>query len=181
MALSEVAFGKIRLAAAEGRPIPLGWAFDAAGRPTTDAVAALQAGLLAPVGQHKGYGLAVIAEVLAGVMTGSPFGLQSDAHGKADGGVGHVAIVIDPFWLVSRERFYSGIERLVDEIKSVPLAEGAKAVYLPGEPEWETLQARQAAGIPISSELADQLHALAERLHVSPLVGKHGNETAGRG
>src|SRR5262249_31619430 len=80
MALRQVAFGQTGLAAAEGRPIPLGWAHDAAGRPTTDAAEALSARSLAPVGGYKGYGLSVIAEVLAGVLTGSPFGATADGH-----------------------------------------------------------------------------------------------------
>lgn len=166
MALSEVAFGKIRLAAVEKRPIPLGWAFDSHGRPTTDAEEALHVGLLGPTGQHKGYGLSVIAEVLAGVLTGSPFATDANAHGHRDGGVGHIVIAISPGVFVERDQFYDGVERLVTQIKAVPLAEGAKGVFLPGEPEWNTARVRGKDGVPISEELAERLTALAKQLEV---------------
>ena len=67
MAMSQTALGRIRLAAAEGRPIPEGWALDEEGQPTTDASRALAAGLLAPTGGHKGLALALMIDVLAGV------------------------------------------------------------------------------------------------------------------
>ena len=72
MAMSQTALGRIRLAAAEGRPIPEGWALDEQGQPTTDAGRALAAGLLAPTGGHKGLALALMIDVLAGVLTDSP-------------------------------------------------------------------------------------------------------------
>jgi ureidoglycolate dehydrogenase (NAD+) len=106
MALGEVAPGKIRLAAEEGRSIPPGWAYDTSGRPTPDPQEALRSRMLAPVGNHKGYGLAVIMDVLAGVLTGSPFGLRSDSHGERQGAVGHLVLALDPGHFVGREQFY---------------------------------------------------------------------------
>lgn len=167
MALSQVAFGRIRLAAAEGRPIPEGWAFDRQGRPTTDAAEALSAGLLAPVGGHKGYGLSVISELIAGVMTGSPFGFNSDAHANAKGGVGHLVMAIRPDFFIDEQEFYQQVEELVRQIKSVPLAEGADAVYLPGEIEQATFEQRSRDGIPVSDELAAKLTGLARKLGVT--------------
>lgn len=169
MALSEVAYGRIRLAAAEGRPIPLGWAFDREGRPTTDSAEALAAGLLAPIGGYKGYGLSVVAEVLAGVLTGSPFAQQSHAHAHRAGGVGHLALALDPEAFLDRDAFLAGLRQLEAEIRSVPLAAGTGAVYLPGEIERQRLAERRAAGIPISAELAGQLDDLAKRLGVRGL------------
>ena len=169
MALSQVAFGKVRLAATEGRPIPLGWANDERGQPTTDSAAALRAGLLAPVGGYKGYGLALMTEVMAGILPGALFGLRSDAHGDRAGSVGHTLIVIDPTCFVEREQFYDDLEQLIAEVTSTPLGEGAPPVYLPGEIERATLEERQAHGIPLSDELTAQLQALAARLGVEPL------------
>lgn len=167
MALSQVAFGRIRLAAAEGRPIPEGWAFDSRGLPTTDAAEALKTGLLAPVGGHKGYGLSVISELIAGVMTGSPFALNSHAHAHAQGGVGHLVMAIHPGFFVDEQEFYQQVEELVSQIKSVPLAEGADAVYLPGEIEQMTYEQRSRDGIPVSDELAAKLTGLADELGVT--------------
>ena len=168
MALSEVAFGKIRLAAAEGRPIPLGWGFDAQGRPTTDAAAALAAEALGPTGGHKGSGLAIVGEVLAGVLTGSPFGLASHAHAHRAGGVGHLLTAIDPAVFVSREEFEAGVEELVAQLKAAPRAEGVSEVLLPGEIEQRIDAARRAGGVPVSDELTAKLVALAARLGVEP-------------
>jgi LDH2 family malate/lactate/ureidoglycolate dehydrogenase len=170
MALSQVAYGRIRLAAAESRPIPLGWGLDEAGRPTTDAEAALAARLLAPVGDHKGYGLAVVAEVLAGVLTGSPFAGRSDAHGTRAGGVGHVFLAIDPAVFVERARFEDDVERLVAEIRAAPLADGAEEILLPGEPERRMRERRAAEGIPLSDELTEVLDVLAGDLGVASLA-----------
>jgi L-2-hydroxycarboxylate dehydrogenase (NAD+) len=166
MAMSEVAQGKIRVAALEGRAIPPGWAYDARGLPTTDPVEALRAGLLAPIGRHKGYGLAVVSEVLAGVLTGSPFGAEADSHGRRAGGVGHLVMAIDPDHFLDREQFDAGVERLAEEIKAVPRAEGVEAVYLPGEPEWIAFQERRRSGIPLSREVARRLEALADEVGV---------------
>lgn len=170
MALSQVAYGKVRLAAAEGRPIPLGWAYDERGQPTTDSDAALRAGLLAPVGGYKGYGLAVMTEALAGILPGAQFGLASDSHGERGGSVGHTLIVIDPTCFVEREQFYDDIEQLTAELKQTPLAEGVERIYLPGEIERNLMQERRANGIPLSDELLAQLQALAAQLHAEPLA-----------
>ena len=167
MALSEVAFGKIRLAAAEGRPIPLGWGFDAHGKPTTDAAAALAAEALGPAGGHKGSGLAIVGEVLAGVLTGSPFGLASHAHMHRAGGVGHLVAAIDPAVFVTREEFDDGVEELVAQLRAAPRAEGVTEILLPGEPEQRTEEARRAGGVPVSDELTAKLAALAARLGVA--------------
>lgn len=169
MALSQVAYGKVRLAAAEGREIPLGWAYDERGQPTTDSAAALRAGLLAPVGGYKGYGLAMMTEVLAGILPGAQFGLRSDSHGERGSSVGHTLIVIDPTCYVEREQFYDDLEQLIAELKSTPLAEGVECVYLPGEIEHDLMLERQANGIPLSDELLSQLQALAARLKTEPL------------
>src|SRR5207253_6624736 len=73
MALSEAALGKIRLAAQEGREIPSTWATDRSGTPTTDPVAAI-AGMLLPAAGPKGYGLALMVDVLSGVLSGGSYG-----------------------------------------------------------------------------------------------------------
>lgn len=166
MALSQVAFGKIRLAAAEGRPIPEGWGLDRQGRPTTDAAEALAAELLVPVGQHKGFGLAFVSEILAGVMTASPFGVNSHAHKYKTGGVGHLLIVINPAFFIDPETFLDGVEEMARQVKESKKAVGVERLFLPGEIEDETAETRRREGVPVSDELAAKLKALAERLQV---------------
>ena len=163
MALSGTAFGRIRLAAAEGRTIPLGWAHDASGEPTTDAAVALAAGLLAPMGGHKGYGLSLIVEVLTGVLTGSPFGSRSDAHRHREGGVGHLFGALRPDLFIERRVFEDSVEAFVGELKHAPAQLGVE-VLLPGEIEQRTRVERSLRGVPISVELAAQVDALARSL-----------------
>ncbi|NIH78459.1 Ldh family oxidoreductase [Amycolatopsis viridis] len=163
MAMSQTAFGRIRLAAAESREIPEGWALDADGRPTTDARTALAAGLLAPMGGHKGFGLALIVDLLAGVLTGSRFGARADAHDHPDGGVGHLVIAISPELFLDRTEFETRVEELVGQLRAGDVRD---AVLLPGEREQHTERERRRHGIEISADLAAQLAALARTLGV---------------
>jgi LDH2 family malate/lactate/ureidoglycolate dehydrogenase len=158
MAMSQTALGRIRLAAAEGRPIPEGWALDEEGRPTTDARRALAAGLLAPAGGHKGLALALMVDVLAGVLTGSPAGRDADAHGRIEGGVGHLVIALrtDLF----SDRFAGGLEELLAGLR----AQGP--VVFPGDPEHAALRRGRRDGVPVSGELRARLDDLATRLGV---------------
>lgn len=167
MALSQVAYGRIRLAAAEGRPIPEGWALDEEGRPTTDAERALAAASLLPVGGYKGSGLAMVSEVLAGVMTGSPFASGANSHGRREGGAGHVLMALDPALFVSREELQDGVESLVAQVCGTPPAPGTREILLPGEIEQHTHDQRAVDGVPVSDELASALDGLASRLGVA--------------
>jgi LDH2 family malate/lactate/ureidoglycolate dehydrogenase len=169
MAMSEVAFGKIRLAAMEGRPIPPAWALDARGQPTTDPVSALSSGMLSPMGGYKGSGLALVNEVLAGVLTGSPFGRKANAHGNPAGGVGHLLMVLHIPHFLPLSRFYADLEQLVAEVKSAPPAPGHESVYLPGEPEWLVMQQRLKTGIPLSLGVRHMLRELGNALGVGDM------------
>jgi (2R)-3-sulfolactate dehydrogenase (NADP+) len=172
MAMSQTALGRIRLAAAEGRPIPEGWALDEQGKPTTDARRALAAGLLAPTGGHKGLALALMIDVLAGVMTGSPAGADADAHGRLEGGVGHLVIALRPGLFVGEEAFASGVELLLAGLRVQGTPD--TPVVFPGDPELAARERAARDGIRISSELTERLDALATRLDVLPLTTERG-------
>jgi LDH2 family malate/lactate/ureidoglycolate dehydrogenase len=173
MALSQTAFGRIRLAAAEGRDIPLGWAYDSRGEPTTDSREALRASLLSPVGGYKGYGLAVMIDILAGILTGAKFGPGADAHSHRQGGVGHLALALEPSVFIGRAQFDESVDVLERELKSAPVARQGAEVLVPGELEGRTMRRRVVEGVPISPELAEQLNSLASRLQV-PRFPEHG-------
>lgn len=164
VALSEVAYGKVRHAAAEGAPIPLGWARDEHGKPTTDAAVALAAHSLEPIGAHKGFALALVVELLAGALTGSPVGLDSHPHEHARGGVGHLVIAIDPVAFGEAGAFLGSAATMVDMVCVAVGAESSDQVTLPGDPEHRLEAERRTAGIPLSDELASQLTALAATL-----------------
>jgi LDH2 family malate/lactate/ureidoglycolate dehydrogenase len=166
ISLSEVAYGKIRFAATEGRSIPLGWARDSEGLPTTDAGAALAAHSLEPIGGHKGFALAAILELMGGALTGSPVALSSDPHKDPGGGVGHIVIAIDPGILVGQELYERSVEELVRSIEDVRPFSGSR-ILLPGGPEQEEAARRVKHGVPLSGELDAQLRALAQRLGIS--------------
>ncbi len=167
VALSEVAYGRIRYAAAEGVPIPLGWAKDEEGNPTTDAAVALAAHSLEPIGAHKGFALAFVIELLAGALTASPVGLASHPHEHVRGGVGHLVIAIAPGALGDVDAFLGSAATMVDMVRSAVGAESVHQVTLPGDPEHRLEAERRTVGIPLSDELLSQLTALAATLGVT--------------
>jgi len=158
MALSEVARGKIMVAAKEGRPIPEGWAVDAEGRPTTDAKAALSGAMLA-MGGSKGALLALIVELLCCALTGAAFGFEADSFFQDEGNrprLGQALLVIDPGALAGADGFAARIETLI----AAMLAD--EGVRLPGAKR-ETQSARAAAeGLDVADTLIASLRAMAK-------------------
>lgn len=157
LALSAVARGRIMVAAREGRPIPEGWALDAAGAPTTDARAALSGAMLA-IGGAKGALLALVVELLCCALTGAQFGFEADSF-FADAGnrprLGQALVAIAPDALAGREVFLDRVEAMA----AAMLAE--EGVRLPGARR-AALAARAAAeGIEVPEALLRQIEALA--------------------
>jgi LDH2 family malate/lactate/ureidoglycolate dehydrogenase len=168
MALSEAALGKIRLAAQDGREIPVTWATNADGEPTTDPAAALS-GMLLPTGGPKGYGLALIVDVLTGVLAGGGFG--SGVQGLyADTAVpnncAHFFLAVDPAAFGSAEEFASNAARLAQEIESSPTKPGTDQVYLPGEIEHGRGEAAARTGILVDGGVLAALQKTAADLGV---------------
>lgn len=148
---SAVALGKITMAAAAGEPIPLGWAVDADGQPTTDAKAALE-GSLVSAGGYKGYGIGLLVEVLAAALTGSRLSAQVPALKAPDGpphDLGQFYIVIDPT-AYSGDGFYTQLTALAAAIAEqsgarLPGSGRASPEQIDLEPEvWKSAQ--QLAG-----------------------------------
>jgi (2R)-3-sulfolactate dehydrogenase (NADP+) len=123
LSLSEVARGKLMVAAKEGRPIPEGWALDAQGNPTTDPEAGL-AGSMLPFGSRsgaspKGAMLAMMVELLVTAVIGAHFGYEASSFFVDEGnrpGLGQAFIVIDPGALAGREQFLDRVEVLIAEM-----------------------------------------------------------------
>ena len=165
MAMSVAARAKIRGAAARGEPIPATWATDAAGRPTTDAKAALD-GFLQPVGGHKGYGLALVVDLFAGLLSGAGFlthvsSWSVDPEKPQD--LGHFFIAIDTTklgaaeWLAGRMADFRAI------LHASPPADPSAPVVVPGEIELARMARFRAEGIPLPQDVIDSLHAFAKR------------------
>jgi (2R)-3-sulfolactate dehydrogenase (NADP+) len=156
LSLTEVARGKIMLAAKEGKPIPPGWAFDAAGNPTTDARAALT-GSMAAIGGVKGVMLALMVELICVALTGARFGFENDSFFEPGRGasIGHALIAIDPAAIGGADVYFERIETLI----AAMLADDG--VRLPGERRRKIVAAAQADGIAVPAALLRQLRELA--------------------
>ena len=150
IATSAAAHGQVFKALRRGQEIPLGWALDKDGRPTTDPKAAVE-GVMLPFGAHKGYGIGVLVDILTGALTGSTIG-RSVQQGNPDPNVGgqaffHLAINISFF--TELETFTARIDELYNDIKAIRPAEGFTEVFAPGELEWREEQRRLEQGIPL--------------------------------
>ncbi|MES2385719.1 MAG: Ldh family oxidoreductase [Pseudomonadota bacterium] len=160
LSLSEVARGKVMLAAKEGRPIPLGWALDSHGQPTTDAKAALTGSML-PVGavsSPKGAMLALIVELLVTALVGAQFGFEASSFFVDEGNaprLGQAFIVIDPGALAGRDVYEERMETLVSEML---IDDG---VRLAGARRTSLEQQAMHAGLTIPDALKHQLDLLA--------------------
>jgi LDH2 family malate/lactate/ureidoglycolate dehydrogenase len=168
MALSEAALGKIRLAAAEGRAIPVTWATDAAGQATTDPEAAI-AGMLLPAAGPKGFGLAFMLDVLTGVLSGGAFGsavkgLYADVAVPND--CAHLFIALDPSAFGDSRGFTAGVLELARQVTASPTAPGVDRVRLPGEPEADRRAAARTRGADLDASVLAALHDTAARLGV---------------
>ncbi|MFD2924886.1 Ldh family oxidoreductase [Halobacillus naozhouensis] len=170
MATSKVARGKIILAQKNNQEIPLGWALSSEGVPTQDPIEALD-GVVLPVGEHKGYGIAFLVETLSALFTGAAFGPYiGDLYKQLDHSqnVGQFFLVMRADLFQSLDVFKERIDQMIREIRGVPLMEGAEKIYLPGEVEMETMKEREENGIPLSREIIDELIEVAERYSVEP-------------
>jgi (2R)-3-sulfolactate dehydrogenase (NADP+) len=157
LSLSNVARGKIMVAAREGKPIPEGWATTRDGLPTTDAKAALD-GMMLPFGGAKGAMLALTVELMAVALAGANFGYEAGSFLTEEGEksrIGHLFWAIDPDALAGNAAYLSRVESLVD----VMLQD--TDVRLPGQRRRGLAQTATRDGIEIPDALLAQLQKLA--------------------
>ena len=163
MALSVAARAKIRKLLEQGQPMPEGWAADADGKPTTDPKKGLE-GFLLPVGGHKGYGLAVMVDLLAGLLSGAAFLTQVQAWDKnpeAAQNLGHVFILIDTARLHAADWMRERMAEFGDILRSTPPADPAQPVMAPGDREMALHARARREGIAVSTADLDAVRALA--------------------
>ena len=179
MATSVAPYNRVQLLGDEGQPIPLGWGLDGEGRPTTDPALLrrlLPLGGTREQGAHKGFGLSLMVQILAGVLSGAwreapdpermP-GDQPDPTSRyAQEGVGHffAAVRLDQFG--SPAEFKRGMDEMVRTVHAAGPEPGQERVYVPGEIEHETERARRRTGIPLNSRMVADLRALSDTYHV---------------
>ncbi|MEN9775864.1 MAG: hypothetical protein RL322_2934 [Pseudomonadota bacterium] len=188
MATSSVASNKVKVYELQGRRLPAGWVSNERGEPVIDAARAMDilfrqpkdlGGGLAPLGgtaemsSHKGYGLAMMAHILGGVLAGasfSPIRVRSQRPKDPDN-LGHFFCVIDPALFREPEDFAADMDALIDTLHSTPPADPSLPVLVPGEPEARARAERSRQGIPIPPTLAEQVRALCDEAGVDFVLG----------
>ena len=171
MAMSVVSGGKVRLEAVKGGPIPLDWILDANGRRTTNPKDLGVTGTLLPLG-HKGSGLAIVIEVLSSILTASGVSSEMGCWFRDTStpiNFGHFFMALNIESITPLADFITRVDRMIDDLKSSPLMEGASGVFMPGEMEYSTGRASLRDGVPISPEVVNMLNQFAKTIGVSEL------------
>src|SRR6188472_896644 len=166
-ATSRVALGKVRVAHNAGKPMLDGALLDHAGQPTTDpsVMYSEPRGVVLPFGEHKGSGLALVCELLAGAIVGSA---SVTSATPPERGIlnGMLSIVIDPARLSTRDSMMTEIDDMIGWVKSAKPADPTLPVLVAGEPEQLARAARIADGIEIDDTTWAQLATIAERYQI---------------
>ncbi len=176
IATTAVAGNKLLLAKKRGdASVPAGWANDEQGRPTTDTEAA-SVRQLQWFGGYKGFGIAFLVEVMAGVASGSCFG-RTEASASSAVGIDRVAkgfqfIALDVERFMPLAEFRARVDALIRDVHSTELATGVERVYVPGEIEHLNRLRRAAEGIPVSGAVLDTLDGIAATVGVAPLADR---------
>jgi len=154
-----------------GESIPDTWATDKEGNPTTDPKAALD-GFLLPMGGYKGYGLALIVDLFAGLLSGAAYLTHVKSwldEPEAPGNLGHFFILIDTrnlgpsTWLAER------MTDFVQILHSTTPADAATPVRVPGQKEMDRLERYRRDGIPVDPALIAKLEAFARKPGSDPV------------
>jgi (2R)-3-sulfolactate dehydrogenase (NADP+) len=156
LSLSEVARGKLMVAAREGKPIPLGWALDRDGNPTTDPKAGLE-GMMLPAGGAKGAMLALVVELLCCALTGAQMGFEADSFFVDAGNrprIGQAFLAFDPGALAGTDVYAERVETLVAAMLQDP------EVRLPGARRRALAEAAAREGVDVPEALLAQLRQL---------------------
>jgi LDH2 family malate/lactate/ureidoglycolate dehydrogenase len=175
MSTSTVAVNKVKVYALNDKTLPQGWVVDGQGRTVQDAAQALQlcheqiSGGLMPLGGntesggHKGYGLAVMVQILSSALTGGSFSPVRNraGKGKVAHNIGHFFLAIDPGAFREPGEFEDDVDEVVDILKASTPTDPARPVQVAGDPERAARAERIERGIPMPDALLEQLRAIA--------------------
>lgn len=173
IATSVVAGSKIMAAQALGKAIPSGWLIDKEGVPTTDPTKYPAESVLMPMAGHKGYGIALMVELLTSVLLGGalpqdlPTYWSSDLNGRRVK-QSHSFIAIDPSVFMPVDLFKKRVDTLIKDIRQALKAEGSSRIYLPGETEWEKRKEHLRDGIALPPDVVESLIGLARDFGMDP-------------
>jgi L-2-hydroxycarboxylate dehydrogenase (NAD+) len=180
MATCAAAYGKIEMARRRGESIPLGWGIDSQGRGTTNPDDIVAGGALLPLGSdrerggHKGYGLAVMVDVLCGVLSGAnwgpfapPFALRQEIPARSVGkGIGHFfgAMRIDGF--IEVDEFKRQMDDFIRVFRATKPAPGTNGPLIPGDPERDAEKVRSKQGVPLIMPVVEELRLISKKIGV---------------
>lgn len=180
MATCTAAYGKIEMALRKGEKIPEGWAMDNQGHDTTDPADVMAGGALLPLGSdrerggHKGYGLAVMVDLLSGALSGANWGPfapsfavhQAIPRRSVGKGIGHFfgAMRIDGF--IDADTFKSQVDHYIRVFRAAKPAPGTRGPLIPGDPEREAEQIRSDKGVPLILPVIEELRSISKRTGV---------------
>ncbi len=175
MSTSAVAANKVKVYSYHDTPLPVGWVVDGAGRPVTDPHRGLQlcfdgeVGGLMPLGggretgSHKGYGLAVMAQLLGSTLAGgsfSPFRAREAGPGAPDN-IGHFVLALKPSAFRDGDAFQDEAAAILEALEATPPADPDRPVLVAGTPEFRTRAARMSGGIPLNGAFLDAVREVA--------------------
>jgi uncharacterized oxidoreductase len=166
---SVVAEGKVRVHHISHRSVPDGWLLDSQGRPTNEPSVLYESppGSILPLGgeqSYKGFGLALILDLLAGGLSG---GQCSHPEAPKARGNNVFFLLLDPSWFAGLDRLRSQASELAQYVQETPRASGVASILLPGDPERASLRLRSIQGIPLEPSHWQLLVDLAHRLDVA--------------
>jgi len=169
MSTTVTARGRIRYAALTGSEIPLGWALDKDGKPTTDPHEAL-AGSLEPIGGVKGFGLSLVVDILCGILTDTVMtgAVKNITDYSGPSKTGHFFVALDIAKFDGVDRFKNRVDEVIKKIKSLPSVDGGP-IYMLGEIEHINTQKNLQRGVPLDDEVISNLNDLAKRYGASQL------------
>jgi LDH2 family malate/lactate/ureidoglycolate dehydrogenase len=171
MAPTVAAYGKVRLKAQRGEPMPVGWMIDREGNPLTDAKRADEGHLL-PIGDYKGYGLSLIIALIAGALNRAAVGREVIDFVKETGkatntGQAIMALSVEAF--MPPADFKKSVDGFIHDIRQSRRLPGVERIWLPGEQSNAKWLDRRAHGIPMPKPLRESLDSIARELSIAPL------------
>ena len=167
ISMSNIASLNVFQARADGRKVPMNWIVDKDGMPTDDPSKYPDEGAMQPIAGHKGYGLAVMVDVLTGILSGgatSMSGLITSwvLNLEAPNNVCHSFIAINASMFCGESTFPDRVEEMTRQLHDLPKAKSSERIYFPGEMEWDRYTKAEKEGLSLPDDLLQSLDGLAK-------------------
>ena len=169
MATTVASYGKVKVTAQKGEPLPVGWMVDRNGQPLTDPKRILD-GFLLPIGGHKGFGLNFIIGALAGVLNTAPFGsavVDFNKDFQSPTNSGQVFFAMRPDLFRDLKEFKIEMDERIRELRNSTPMKGAEPIRMPGEMALKRERQMRAEGVPVASHVLEQLDKIAQKLNLT--------------